>query len=415
MDYDMDIAFLGGLFPEETKDEIIKNSIGSIQNAANELQWNFVRGLDSNLVTPVKIINSLYIGSYPRRYKKLFIQSYRFRHTDNADDINVGFCNLSGFKYYFRKYSLKPHLKLWALDGKPNKVLIAYALTDAFVQSIKYVKQINPDIKTCIIVPDLPLYMNTTNKKSYIYSYLKNHDIRKISKSLLYIDGFVLLTKYMSEALGVNNYVIVEGIAMESNIPTSISKNTDNNVKVILYTGTLNEKYGILNLINAFHAIDDPNYKLVICGYGDSLNKINEAIINDKRIIYKGLISNDEVRKLQAEATVVINPRQNIEEFTKYSFPSKNLEYLSSGTPLIAYKLDGIPDEYDNYIYYVDDNTVEALKNKIVEVCMKSTQELYLFGQEARRFVLNEKNHVKQTQKVLDMVLKCKENEGNIC
>ena len=44
-----------------------------------------------------------------------------------------------------------------------------------------------------------------------------------------------------------------------------------------------------------------------------------------------------------AQSLWPVNPRQNNEEFTKYSFPSKTMEYLASGVPVVAYKLDGIP------------------------------------------------------------------------
>ena len=42
MALDMDIAFLGGLFPRETEGEILEKSIGAVQAAANALQWNLV-------------------------------------------------------------------------------------------------------------------------------------------------------------------------------------------------------------------------------------------------------------------------------------------------------------------------------------------------------------------------------------
>lgn len=406
MSNNMDILFLGGLFPKETESEIINNSIGAVQNAANVLQWHLVDGLDENNEKPIKIINSLYIGSYPKRYKKMFVKTYEFNHGKNSTDINVGFLNLTGIKHYSKYYSVKNYLKKWAIDGQTDKVIIAYALTDIFVKCLRYIKKLNPKIKTCIIVPDLPEYMNTSDNVSNIYKLLKNVEIKKIEKNLIYIDKFVLLTNNMSDKLKVTDYVVVEGVATDifDNIDTSYDNELDNGCKYILYTGTLNKKYGVLNLVKAFRNINKPNYKLILCGAGDSENDIVKAQNQDSRILFKGQVTREEVLKLQKKSTVLINPRQNIDEFTKYSFPSKNLEYLSSGTPLIAYKLDGIPDEYDNYIYYVNDNSIKSLKNKIIDICEKDKDELNEFGLKAKQFVLSEKNNIAQAKKIMNLI-----------
>ena len=66
-----------------------------------------------------------------------------------------------------------------------------------------------------------------------------------------------------------------------------------------------------------------------------------------------GQVSLNEARALQKTADVLVNPRLNEGEYTKYSFPSKTMEYLSTGRPVVCYKLDGIPDEYDKHLMEV--------------------------------------------------------------
>ena len=80
------------------------------------------------------------------------------------------------------------------------------------------------------------------------------------------------------------------------------------------------------------------------------------------------------------------------------------MEYLSSGVPLVAYKLDGIPDEYDRYIQYVEDDSIESLKKKIVEVCEMPKKERDDMGVLGRAFVLTEKNSTAQTRKIVKLV-----------
>jgi glycosyltransferase involved in cell wall biosynthesis len=404
---DYDIVFLGGLFPEESKLEIINNSIGQIDNAANNLQWSLVRGLDCNIKRPIKIINSLYIGAYPNRYKKLFVTDYEFSHSNNTKDINVGFLNLLLFKHLSRIVSVKPYLKNWALNSADRpKVIIAYAMTNVFMALLKYIKITFPDIITIVVVPDLPEYSDTTNNTGVTYKALKILGVKHIKSCINYIDGFVLLTKQMAASLKISErkMVVIEGISESKEVASFPSCIFNSNLINIVYTGTLNERYGILNLLKAFMLIDKKNYRLVLCGAGDSEKKIVEMARFDERIIFKGQLQKNEIVSIQKNATVLVNPRQNNEEFTKYSFPSKNMEYLSSGRPLIAYKLDGIPDEYDAYIYYVHGNSVEDLSNRIVDICCYDQKSLTCFGSTAKEWVMKEKSCIVQTKKIINMI-----------
>ena len=408
MQHNLDIVFLAGLFPKEKEHEILEKSKGAVQSAANALQWNLVDGLDKNNDTPISIINSLFIGAYPQRYKDLLVKTYSFSHNENSKDINVGFVNAFLIKHFFKYITLRPVLKKWAMDKQENKIIIAYALSYINIKCLIFIKHINPQIKTCIVVPDLPEYMNLTNKVSAIYKTLKKIEIRGIYQNIQKIDNYVFLTEQMSTLLKIhNNYTVVEGIYTE-HFENSSKMNKIENINNILYTGTLNEKYGVLDLVNAFMLLRSENYRLILCGTGDAEEKIKEIAVMDKRIIFKGQLRREEVLKLQSEATLLINTRKNNEDFTKYSFPSKILEYLSSGIPVVAYKLDGIPDEYDHYIYYIEGDGIEGIANKITEVCEKSKEERIQFGERARKFVAENKNSKVQAEKILKMILSSK-------
>ena len=414
----MDIIFLGGLFPKDKEDEIINNSIVSIQNAANNLQWEFVNGLDMNLSKPIKIVNSLYIGSFPKRYKKMFIKTYNFNHSNHiSHDVNVGFINLPLIKNYSRYKSLISHFNKWSLEDSTSiKVVIAYAMTITFTHLLRYVKKLNRNIITCLIVPDLPQYMNNSYKMQPIYTFAKNIEIALIKHDLKYIDSYVLLTEYMKELLNISvPYVVIEGISTRLFDDIKMS-NQKNNIKTILYTGGLNEKYGVIKLVKAFEKLENQDCQLILCGSGDAENYIIKAANRDSRIIYKGLIKREDVLALQKSATVLVNPRPNNEEYTKYSFPSKNLEYMSSGTPVISYKLDGMPSDYDEHLYLIMDDLVddEALYNKLKEVVELPDELLREKGLRARKFVMEEKNCVYQTKKILDMITKIADSKEKI-
>ena len=403
----LDILFLGGLFPKGREDEVICNSKRYVQNAANVLQYAIVEGLDINCLEPVRILNALFVGSFPTRYKKLFLNSYPFSHTEGAEDFNVGWFNLIGLSRVSKYFALMPHVKKWAQEKtKKRKIIIAYAATPVFTGILRYAKKLNSAITTCLIVPDLPRYMNTSLSSSAIYSVLKNLETKQILRHMPYIDRYVLLAEHMRDVLGIDvPYVVMEGIATDCFEGVS-SVSGESDTKTILYSGILAKRYGLVDLVKAFTRLPNPDYRLVICGEGDSEGFIKLESQKDKRIVFNGLLPRSEVLSLQKSASVLVNPRSNDEEYTRYSFPSKILEYMSSGTPVISYKLDGIPNEYFQYMYTINERgrAEDAIYSTLKDILSKSEEELSEMGKKAREFVLREKNSAVQTLKIIKMI-----------
>lgn len=403
----MDILCLMGLFPEEYREQIEKDSIYGIQYAADKLQGAIVRGLSENNDIHVSIVNSLYIGSYPRRYREKRIPSFQFQYAGKVPGENIGFCNLTGYKWISRYYGIRKAIKAWAKrPSNQQKVLLIYALTTPFVQMAAYVKRKFPNIKVCVVVPDLPEYMNTAAMQSKgIYHYAKSAEIAMIRKSIRKVDCYVLLTDTMKEWFDEPiTYTVVEGMAsMNSCCDEQIERK-----QTILYAGGIKEEYGVIDLVNAFIDFNDPKWELEIYGDGPAMEEIRKLSETNANIRVMGLVPNQKVVHAQRRSSVLVNPRKN-QIFTRYSFPSKILEYMSSGTPVLAYKLDGIPDDYDGYYFQIEDQKngfLDALRN----VTGITPQERNIMGENARKFVQENKTPQKQCKKIVDMLLKLFEN-----
>lgn len=400
----MQYAFLTRLIPEQLEECVDRCSKNNMQDAANALQWHIYNGLCKNLNSEIQIINLLPIGSFPQYYKKPFVSNTKFDTEYCKKNINIGFLNLKLIRKISQTNCVYNSLKRWYRQTKNPKTLFVYTASAVFVKALSKIKKIYPALNICIIVADLPDMSSLSSKKVWGQKILGKYLSAVSYAGLECIDSFVLLTKHMADYMQIDKpYCIMEGISTDTgrykrdNCPAKLEK-------TIFYAGTLHRRFGVLNLLAAFQLIDNPEYRLIICGIGDSEKEIKSAAQNDPRIRYLGKVSRDEVLRIQQNVTVLVNPRQNIEEFTKYSFPSKNLEYLSAGIPVIAYKLDGIPDEYDEYFYYVETNDIAALKNKLVEVCEMDSALRAEKAEKSRRFVHENKNEVIQTKKIIAML-----------
>lgn len=401
MSKEREYIFLSLMVPQELSDEVKHNSFNNMIDAANALEHNLIEGFIANLPTTPKIINALPIGSYPQYYKKAFIKNSVFQLGNRSDHENIGFCNIKFIRNYFIKKSVYKSMKKYCKEKNGEIVLCIYSASAEFLSAAQKIKKKYPNVIICEIIADLPGMTNLSIKKSTLLQWFIDYKAKQSLKRLEIVDCFVLLTKQMADYLHISKpYCVVEGIASKS----QQIKERENTEKTILYTGTLHQKFGVMNLVEAFNQIESPDYRLVICGIGDSEKEIREAAEKNPRISFLGQLTRSEVLELQNQATILVNPRHNNEEYTKYSFPSKTMEYLSSGIPIVAYKLDGIPDEYNSYIQYVEDDSIESLKKKLVEVCELSNEERQNIGSRGRTFVLSNKNSTIQVKKIVTLI-----------
>ena len=203
--------------------------------------------------------------------------------------------------------------------------------------------------------------------------------------------------------IGEKPWIVIEGIFNPSqyNFTSPIKKDKN---KIILYTGNIDRRYGIMDVVYAFTKISDDNLSLWICGFGDSENEICEYEKKDHRIKFFGSITRDKALLFQKQAFMLINPRHSNEEFTKYSFPSKTMEYLASGTPTLMCKLQCIPSEYEEHLFFIKDETIEGYKNAILNVLQRTSSELEEFGEKAQRFIIESKNPRTQVNRIISFM-----------
>lgn len=399
-----DVLVLGRMFPENTQESVLNKSRAMIQTSAHAHLSKILCGLDKVCDVPVSVINVIPVGSYPKRYDDLFIDEFTYSHTNGASDINIGFCNLTVWKKVSMKRALHEKVLQWAKNGKDDKIVIAYTCCSLFLSACSQIKKLVPNCRVCVIVPDLPAYTDLDKDGKWIYRMATSYRVKSINRKIAVADSFVFLTDAMKDAFSVKRpYIVMEGIADEVRTDALYE---DDGLKYIVYTGTFTKKYGIMKLVDAFMEIKDAAYRLLLCGSGEACEEIKHLLQADNRIVYLGMLSREETSVLQRKATVLVNPRTNDHDYTAYSFPSKIMEYLSSGRPVICFKLDGIPDEYDKYLKYFKDDTPTVMAQDLISMCQMDAQSLNDIGIRGQVYVQQEKNAVNQVSKMMDMIQK---------
>lgn len=378
----MKILILGGAFPPSRYDEILSKSKMDVQFAANNFQRLLFSSLKNIMSDDVRMLSAPFVNAYPKGYKDMIVPSWG----DDNGESYVGFVNIWGYRNISRFHTLKKALSKFIDEEDKEKYIIVYSSHVPLIRAANYAKKKDHTIKTVLILPDLPQFMMLRNDASIIYQYFKSLDNRIFYKNVHNINAFIYFAEKMNDMVNNKNkpFIVVEGIA-DYKGDYSIKKNKEMPIR-LAYTGTLHERYGIKKLIEAYALLPENTFCLDICGSGDSQKYVEDAAQKMQGITYYGQCSSNFSLDIQKRADILVNPRCNNEEYTKYSFPSKNLEYLSTGKPVICYKLDGIPSEYDQFFNYPNNNTIEALAEKIIEVSLTGNDQLYLYHKRLKEF-----------------------------
>lgn len=407
------IIFLSGLWLPSEEESFLQSSKVPLQGAANVFQWNIINALES-VGMKVALVNAPFVGSYPLRDKRFLFKRNNFNHLFNKlnqvnkEDINVGFINLVGIKHFSRSLALYQETKnkIKELNRDDEQVVVmGYAMTWSTVEALTAIKKKNPTVKTCLIVPDLPEFMtDECGKKS---KFIRKLYYKNIYKKIRNIDSFILLTQEMHKKLNTDQpFLVIEGIAAESTASVDSQQLNDKNeatcTKNIVYTGGISARYGLIDLVDAFCGLTDQDIRLVLCGGGDAVSYVTNKMKTDSRIQYKGYVSREEALRYQREAYVLVNPRKGDAEYTKYSFPSKTIEYMCSGRPLLMYKLPSIPNEYDEHIFYIEGDIQEALE----KILLYSQGFLTNKGMKAKKFILETRTLIPQGKKIKEFLLR---------
>ena len=250
--------------------------------------------------------------------------------------------------------------------------------------------------KRCVgIVTDLPDMLGGSPLSKKIANFVTRH-----------CTDYVLLTQAMNDYVNRDGkpYVILEGhadVSMEEQIPSLERKA---HPRVCLYAGGVRREYGLDLLVEGFRKADIPNTALHIYGPGDYVPELKQIAGEDPRVVYGGMLMNREVVEKEMDATLLVNPRPTAEEYVKYSFPSKTMEYMASGTPVLTTRLPGMPKEYYPYAFFIEDETAEGIAQALKQVFSHPDEQLFEKGMEARRFVLEQRNNVVQAGKIIAML-----------
>lgn len=384
----MEIIYISTVTSKKLMNRIIEESKNKPLQSIQKFHRLICEGFVKNNVE-IKTYSSIPMS---RKISSKFIW-FNKKEKENGVEYNyIPFINIKIIRQICTFIGITFNIIKECIKNKKQKVFICDILNTTISSTTLVLSKIFR-FKCIAIVTDLPRDMTNARKLS-----------GKINECLQSkYDGYIILTEAMNEIVNTNKKpsVVIEGIA-DSEIIRENENIEKYKEKVCMYAGGLYEKYGVKALIEAFLAIENKDMRLHLYGAGDLEDYIKE--LKDDRVKYYGVVKNDVIVEEEKKATLLINPRFTSDEYTKYSFPSKNIEYMASSTPLLTTKLPGMPKEYYDYIYCFDEESIEGMQKTLLTILNKPTKELMQKGDLAKKFVLKNKNNKVQVDKIVNLI-----------
>ena len=338
------------------------------------------------------------LNAYPYG-DNLIHDSFSWSHNSTASDFCISKKKNKYINIINETCELKQVLRRRSID---YDCVVVYLIHLPFLLALKDLKK-RCKIKSALIVPDLPDMMDLGIKKHSLKGVLKKIEFWFLKNAYSYVDKYVLFSKYMRERLPVKpkQSIVIEGI---NSITTFCEYSKRQEPFTVLYAGSLQYNFGIEQIIDSFSFIKDMSLRLHIYGSGPLQKYVVDKAKEDNRICYCGFVDHETVVKKEGEASLLINARDPLKTYTRYSFPGKTFEYLMSGTPFLSTRLAGVPDEYYNYIIPLDSSMPKDIAESIIKIKNCNEQTIKQRVENGESFLLKEKNKFVQAEKLLSFL-----------
>lgn len=251
--------------------------------------------------------------------------------------------------------------------------------------------------RTVGLIADVPLESSRTHRAGYVRleSRLEIWAISQFSR-------IVVLSQHVARDFGRvgQPWMVIEGgvshnewVGKDHAVPDPYG------TRRVVFAGTLNEVSGIELALEAMTLPAAMGCELQIFGSGPLLDVVKEASSRTPGICYMGSVPHVEVMNAYGGAALLISPRAPDDYVTRYTFPSKILEYLGTGIPVLANRLEGMPDAYDSLLNFADPNP-RAWSESIGEICNDVQGEYRAKAQAALEYVRVNRNWMAQASRL---------------
>ena len=186
-------------------------------------------------------------------------------------------------------------------------------------------------------------------------------------------------------------------------------KKKKNEKFTILYSGALTKIKGADTLISVIKETKE-EFQWIICGTGEYEKEVEELAKGNKGVKYLGNVTQREVIELQCSADMLVAFQSVDTEiyryYAKYAATGKLIEYLLSGTPVVAPDIQATNEELKRYMNMLENQETKYVC-EIIRECAEEEryEEIKKKAIEGRAFVLANANNDFQNNRIMNFLV----------
>ncbi len=393
----MRILIISSTCSAEKYKEIYNTRVKPMLDTNQKFFLSLIEGLNANRNITVDCVTTLPI-SYSC-YKKRILKKQK----EAIDGVTYCYCGCINYPV-IRTLTVRHNiLRLVKKYIKQHRQEETVVLCDGLIAEansvVKFLKK--NGIPTVALVTDIPNIVSDMSQDKGLKTMLGKIYGNYATKLLRQYDKYVFLTEQMNEVCNLSGvpYMIMECIVT----PIELDAAADSALAdkpVVLYAGKLHSDFGVLQLAKAAPLLKDKCEIWLYGGQGNCDDELANLAERYPNLKIHGIVTLKEIQSLEQRATVLINPRPNEKAFTKYSFPSKTAEYMMMNTPVLMFRLDGIPPEYEQYLSFIEENSPEGIAESIAKLLEEDKIAREDRSKKAREYIINNKNNIHQAERL---------------
>ncbi|MEU5724523.1 glycosyltransferase [Micromonospora sp. NPDC047738] len=377
------VVLLGFTVPDDLLVEIMKRDwVMPVQT--HTFAWGLVRSLRA-ADCPVHLLSAAPVSNWPGN-RQLRFRSGSFRQDGVAGQL-LGFVNVLGLKHLTR------FATVWRMGARTLResradVLLVHGVHSPFLW-FGALRARRLGVRVVPVLTDPPSVVLPTDGR--LVRLLRRLDRALVQMALSRCSGIIALTPALADdfAPGLPR-LVMEGIFHAvPNPSTTVEEPTTaaRGAREIVYAGGLSRSYGVDRLVAAFRGLPDCDLRLRVYGRGELEQWIASQAAEDPRIALPELLPRAALLPRLASASVLVNPRPVGQDFVRWSFPSKLIEYLAAGVPVVTTRLTGIPADYEPWLQFADSDSAAGLRAAIDRVLRLPPEEGARIGRGGAAFV----------------------------
>jgi hypothetical protein len=389
------LAFVGQVVPD-----LPEYDIPGFGRAGNLAQIGFLDALNSAGVVPNLVLSGQPIAYYPKG-NIIARWAHEVQFGNGIKVKLIPLINIYIIRDVLRAIYIYIYIICWGIKHfRDNRIILTYNLNVPPILPLLVVARLT-GARLVSILYDVawPESLTLGFVREFAYKTL----IKISTWCIPRLDGRIVITNSISERYAPNEHaLLVDGgvtdLVIGRLFPLKIGE--EKKEIDILFAGGLDEWNHIPLLLEMMNNNQDNRCRLWLVGDGRCRNKVIQATKVNARIRYFGVLGHHDLFQLYQKADILLNIRNTSDPAMKYHFPSKLLEILTVGKPVITTSIAHAAEEYGRYCFILDEETPQALFERIQAIMALSPEERLAFGLRARDYMLREHTWKRQGEKI---------------